>query len=156
VTLHSHQALLLTQSLDLYDPHSSIKMFRKRKTTHIFICSHIIGLTHRLLSCGPAPCRGASTCRRSARSSRTAPPRLTQAPCWPGSPPAPLASSSPACEDGSACPHPAPNVPQNRSCHEKRRTPRVYVIIRDGTDMSMMQGVKSSIGDHSTHISLHA
>jgi len=45
----------------------------------------------------------------------------------------PSVSSSPACEDGSTCPNPAPNVPQNRSCHEKRRTLRVYVIIRDGT-----------------------
>ena len=42
-------------------------------------------------------------------------------------------SSLPACEDGSACAHPIPNVPQNRSCHEKRGSPRVYVIIRDGT-----------------------
>ena len=39
------------------------------------------------------------------------------------------------CEDGSACAHPIPNVPQNRSCHEKRGSPRVYVIIRDGTPM---------------------
>ena len=78
--------------------------------------------------CGQEPCRDASICRRSARSSRTAPPRLTQAPCWPGLPPAPLASSSPACEDGSTFPNPASNVPQVRSCHEKRRAPRVYVI----------------------------
>jgi hypothetical protein len=83
--------------------------------------------------CDHERCRGASTCRRSARSSRTVPLGPRQARRWPGSPPEPLASSSPACEDGSTCPNPAPNVPQNRSCHEKRRTPRVYVIIRDGT-----------------------
>ncbi|MFN4059005.1 MAG: hypothetical protein ACK4HW_12630, partial [Roseinatronobacter sp.] len=38
-----------------------------------------------------------------------------------------------ACEDGSAWPHPVPNVPQNRSCHEQGRSPRGNVIIRDGT-----------------------
>ena len=54
-------------------------------------------------------------------------------PLTPGSPPGLLASSWPACEDGSACAHPAPNVPQNRSCHEKRRSARGYAIIRDGT-----------------------
>jgi hypothetical protein len=26
-----------------------------------------------------------------------------------------------------------PNVTQNRSCHEKCRTARIYVIVRDGT-----------------------
>jgi hypothetical protein len=26
-----------------------------------------------------------------------------------------------------------PNVTQNRSCHEKGRSARIYVIIRDGT-----------------------
>jgi len=41
--------------------------------------------------------------------------------------------SSFACEDGSAWPHPVPNAPQSRSCHEKRRTPRVSAIIRDET-----------------------
>ncbi|MFT5365012.1 MAG: signal transduction histidine kinase, partial [Dinoroseobacter sp.] len=29
--------------------------------------------------------------------------------------------------------HPVPNVPQNRSCHEKGRSPRVNVMVRDGT-----------------------
>jgi hypothetical protein len=39
---------------------------------------------------------------------------------------------SPGCEDGSACPYPIPDVPQHRSCHEKRRSPKGNVIIRDG------------------------
>ena len=30
-------------------------------------------------------------------------------------------------------PHPASNFPQDRSCHEKCKAPKVYVIIRDGT-----------------------
>jgi hypothetical protein len=30
-------------------------------------------------------------------------------------------------------PHSVPNVPQNRFCHERLRTPRVYVIIGDAT-----------------------
>jgi hypothetical protein len=34
------------------------------------------------------------------------------------------------CEVGSACPNHASNVPQDRSCHEKRRATRIYVIIR--------------------------
>ena len=51
----------------------------------------------------------------------------------PESPPGFLASSLLGCEDGPAGSHPASNVPQNRSCHEKRRAPTVYVIIRDGT-----------------------
>ena len=38
------------------------------------------------------------------------------------------------CEDGSAWPHPVPNGSQNRSCHEKRRSPMVDVIIGDGKD----------------------
>jgi hypothetical protein len=50
-----------------------------------------------------------------------------------GSPPTPYGSSLLACEDGSTWPHPAQNVPQNRSCREKCRSPRVDVIIRDGT-----------------------
>jgi hypothetical protein len=76
---------------------------------------------------------------------------------WPGSPPAPSASWSLACEDGSASSHPVPfggktvhwtvfcpaALPQNRSCHEKRGLPRVYVIIRDGTTTAMeLQDVK--------------
>ena len=56
-----------------------------------------------------------------------------QARHWPGSPPSPWASWSLACEDESASWNPVPNIPQNRSCHEKRGSPRVYVIIRDGT-----------------------
>ena len=41
--------------------------------------------------------------------------------------------SSLACEDGSAWSRPVPKLPQNRSCHEQRRSPRTYVIVRDGT-----------------------
>jgi hypothetical protein len=41
--------------------------------------------------------------------------------------------SWPACEDGSARPHPVPNVPQHRSCHEHLRSPRGNVSIWDGT-----------------------
>jgi len=48
-------------------------------------------------------------------------------------PPAPSASSLLGCEVGSTCPNPALNVPQDRTCHEKSRATRVYVIIRDGT-----------------------
>lgn len=92
---------------------------------------------------GHARRRGASICRRSARSSRTAPPALRLASCWPGSQPAPSVSSSLGCEDGSACPHPAPNVPQYRSCHEKRRPPRSYVIIRDGAATCVKHGPPS-------------
>ena len=41
--------------------------------------------------------------------------------------------SSLACEDGAAWSRPVPNFPQNQTCHEKRRSPRAYVIIWDGT-----------------------
>ena len=42
-----------------------------------------------------------------------------------------------ACsQNGSACPHPASNVPPDRSCHEKRRAPTFHVIIRDGKSRS--------------------
>jgi hypothetical protein len=41
-------------------------------------------------------------------------------------------SSLPGYEVGSALSVP-PNVTQNRSCHEKGRSARIYVIIRDGT-----------------------
>ena len=72
-------------------------------------------------------------CRRSVRLHRTVRPRQRRIQCWPERPPALLASSSPDCEDGSTCLHPVLNVPQDRSCHEKNRATRVYVIIRDGT-----------------------
>jgi hypothetical protein len=57
---------------------------------------------------------------------------MTQGPRWPRSPPAPSASSSLACEDESTCQNPASNVSKDRSCDEKSRAPRIYVIIRDG------------------------
>ena len=79
-------------------------------------------VTGAAYGCGHEHCYRASTCRWSARSSRTAPRGQTQAPCCPRSPRAPSVSSL-ACEDGSACPSPASNVPQNRSCHEEGRTP---------------------------------
>jgi aryl sulfotransferase len=41
-------------------------------------------------------------------------------------------SSLPGYEVGSAL-SVLPNVTQNRSCHEKGRSARIYVIIRDGT-----------------------
>jgi len=37
------------------------------------------------------------------------------------------------------------NVPQDRSCHEKRKTTRVYVIIRDGTASVKLGGDGSFI-----------
>ena len=83
--------------------------------------------------CSRAQCRGASICRRSARSCRSAQPGPMQAHHWPEAPPAPLVSSWLGCDDESAWSHPVPNVPQTRSCHEKRRAPRGNVIIRDGT-----------------------
>ena len=39
----------------------------------------------------------------------------------------------PDCDDGSTCAHPASNLPKNRSCHEKSRSPGGWVLIRDGT-----------------------
>ena len=108
--------------------------------------------------CGHARYPGASICRWSARSCPTVPPEPRRSRHSPGWRPAPWASLSPSpspvgfgpmapplatprtkdgqwldCEDGSAWQHPVPNVPQNRSCPEKSRSPRVYVIIRDGT-----------------------
>jgi predicted alpha-1,6-mannanase (GH76 family) len=44
-----------------------------------------------------------------------------------------VSAKLPACEEKSASRIPIPNLAQNRSCHEKRRSARVYVIIRDGT-----------------------
>ena len=58
------------------------------------------------------------------------PPR--PAPDSPGSPPGFLASSSPACDGNSACPIPIPNPAQDRSCDEKSRPVRVYMVIGDG------------------------
>ena len=83
--------------------------------------------------CGRERCRDGATCRSFVRSCRTAPPKPTQARRSPGLRPAPSVWSSLACEDGSAWQHPVPNVPQNRSCHEKGRSPRVNVMVRDGT-----------------------
>jgi hypothetical protein len=42
-------------------------------------------------------------------------------------------SSLPGYEVGSAL-SVLPNITQNRSCHEKGRSARIYVIIRDGTN----------------------
>jgi len=39
----------------------------------------------------------------------------------------------PVCAMKSACPVPVSSLAKNRSCHEKSRTARVYVIVRDGT-----------------------
>jgi hypothetical protein len=45
-------------------------------------------------------------------------------------------SSLPGYEVGSAL-SVLPNVTQNRSCHEKGRSARIYVIIRDGTPRTL-------------------
>jgi hypothetical protein len=47
-------------------------------------------------------------------------------------------SSLPGYEVGSAL-SVLPNVTQNRSCHEKGRSARIYVIIRDGTGTHNVQ-----------------
>jgi len=86
-----------------------------------------------LCGCDRVRYRGAATCRSFAPSCRTAPPKLTQARGSPGSRHAPSAWSSLACEDELAWLHPVLNVPQDRSCHEKGRSPRVNVMVRDGT-----------------------
>jgi hypothetical protein len=54
--------------------------------------------------------------------------------------------SSPGCEDGSACPNSIPDVPRHRSCHEKRRSPRGNVIIRNGTAMLCVEVAERSTG----------
>jgi len=44
---------------------------------------------------------------------------------------------SPGYEDGSAL-IVLPDVTKDRSCHEKRRPARIYVIVRDGTPNKVM------------------
>src|SRR6056297_3299623 len=83
--------------------------------------------------CGHARCHACAISTPSARRCRSAPQPSRLAPCSPGSPPGSSASSSPACAEKSAYLPPIPNLAQDRSCHEKRRAARVYVIVREGT-----------------------
>jgi hypothetical protein len=59
-------------------------------------------------------------------------------------------SSLPGYEVGSAL-SVLPNVTQNRSCHEKGRSARIYVIIRDGTSIGPTTGASHSSEPEITH-----
>ena len=82
--------------------------------------------------------RACALSRRSAPISRRVPPPSMPDLCSPGSQPGSSAWLLPACEEKSASRIPIPNLAQNRSCHEKRRSTGIYVIIRDGIPIHQM------------------